>query len=206
MSERCSAANLNLHVCLFTGEEDTVRCPPPRHATRAETAHALRGLAHAGNGRFLWTTDTGEERVLNDCLNVFQQYEFEKKMFKMDRPSFSFVVHLLRQFWGLKGCCLLYSECCAAFLSVICAAHGAWNTMGSLVLVCVCVVFVCVQWKIWASSSSFPSGIVESDDISALIGEMETAANYCQKVSSEQCVRDAFFRLTWTWPVSMMFK
>ncbi|KAK9978246.1 hypothetical protein ABG768_020005 [Culter alburnus] len=84
VSERCSAANLNLHVCLFTGEEDTVRCPPPRHATRAETAHALRGLAHAGNGRFLWTTETG---------------------------------------------------------------------------------------------------IVESDDISALIGEMETAANYCQKCS-----------------------
>ncbi|ROL54745.1 von Willebrand factor A domain-containing protein 3A, partial [Anabarilius grahami] len=84
VSERCSAANLNLHVCLFTGEEDTVRCPPPRHATRAETAHALRGLAHAGNGRFLWTTETG---------------------------------------------------------------------------------------------------IVENDDISALIGEMETAANYCQKCS-----------------------
>ncbi|XP_067279931.1 von Willebrand factor A domain-containing protein 3A isoform X1 [Pseudorasbora parva] len=84
VSERCSAANLNLHVCLFTGEEDTVRCPPPRHATRAETARALRGLAHAGKGRFLWTTETG---------------------------------------------------------------------------------------------------IVESDDISALIGEMETASNYCQKCS-----------------------
>lgn len=74
VSERCSTANLNLHVCLFTGQEDTVRCPPPRHATRSETAQALRGLAHAGNGRFLWTTETGEERLLNDCLNdgVFQ--------------------------------------------------------------------------------------------------------------------------------------
>uniref|UniRef100_A0A8C1WGN1 VWFA domain-containing protein n=1 Tax=Cyprinus carpio TaxID=7962 RepID=A0A8C1WGN1_CYPCA len=93
VSERCSASNLNLHVCLFTGEEDTARCPPPRYATRTETARALSGLAHAGNGRFLWMTETG---------------------------------------------------------------------------------------------------IVESDDISALIGEMETAVNYFQKVSSEQCVPGAF--------------
>uniref|UniRef100_A0A673FT72 VWFA domain-containing protein n=1 Tax=Sinocyclocheilus rhinocerous TaxID=307959 RepID=A0A673FT72_9TELE len=93
VSERCSATNLNLHVCLFTGEEDTARCPLPHYATRTETARALSGLAHAGNGRFLWMTDTG---------------------------------------------------------------------------------------------------IVESDDISALIGEMETAVNYFQKVSSEQCVPGAF--------------
>uniref|UniRef100_A0A8C2ELT5 VWFA domain-containing protein n=1 Tax=Cyprinus carpio TaxID=7962 RepID=A0A8C2ELT5_CYPCA len=93
VSERCSTSNLNLHVCLFTGEEDTARCPPPRYATRTETARALSGLAHAGNGRFLWMTETG---------------------------------------------------------------------------------------------------IVESDDISALIGEMETAVNYFQKVSSEQCVPGAF--------------
>ncbi|XP_016089414.1 von Willebrand factor A domain-containing protein 3A [Sinocyclocheilus grahami] len=59
VSERCSATNLNLHVCLFTGEEDTARCPLPRYATRTETARALSGLAHAGNGRFLWMTDTG---------------------------------------------------------------------------------------------------------------------------------------------------
>uniref|UniRef100_A0A9J8CR63 von Willebrand factor A domain containing 3A n=1 Tax=Cyprinus carpio carpio TaxID=630221 RepID=A0A9J8CR63_CYPCA len=59
VSERCSASNLNLHVCLFTGEEDTARCPPPRYATRTETARALSGLAHAGNGRFLWMTETG---------------------------------------------------------------------------------------------------------------------------------------------------
>ncbi|KAF4115471.1 hypothetical protein G5714_002960 [Onychostoma macrolepis] len=59
VSERCSATNLNLHVCLFTGEEDTARCPPPRYATRTETARALSGLAHAGNGRFLWMTETG---------------------------------------------------------------------------------------------------------------------------------------------------
>lgn len=65
-------------------------------------------------------------------------------------------------------------------------------TMGSLVCVC-----VCVQWKIWAFASSFPAGIVESDDISALIEEMETAVNYFQKVSSEHCVRGDFL----TWPV-----
>ncbi|XP_016379723.1 von Willebrand factor A domain-containing protein 3A-like [Sinocyclocheilus rhinocerous] len=59
VSERCSATNLNLHVCLFTGEEDTARCPLPHYATRTETARALSGLAHAGNGRFLWMTDTG---------------------------------------------------------------------------------------------------------------------------------------------------
>lgn len=69
-------------------------------------------------------------------------------------------------------------------------------TMGSLVFVCV-LEFVCVQWKIWASASSFPAGIVESDDISTLIGEMETAVNYFQKVSSEHSVRGRFF----TWPV-----
>ncbi|XP_077086806.1 von Willebrand factor A domain-containing protein 3A isoform X2 [Siphateles boraxobius] len=80
VSERCSVSNLNLHVCLFTGEEESARC----HATRAETTRALSRLAHAGHGRFLWTTETG---------------------------------------------------------------------------------------------------IVESDDISALIGEMETAADYCQKCS-----------------------
>ncbi|XP_056093200.1 von Willebrand factor A domain-containing protein 3A isoform X2 [Rhinichthys klamathensis goyatoka] len=79
VSERCIVSNLKLHVCLFTGEEESVRCPAPRHATRA-----LSRLAHAGHGRFLWTTETG---------------------------------------------------------------------------------------------------IVESDDISALIGEMETAADYCQKCS-----------------------
>ncbi|KAI2644677.1 von Willebrand factor A domain-containing protein 3A [Labeo rohita] len=59
VSECCRATNLNLHVCLFTGEEDTVRCPPPRYATRTETARALSGLAHASNGRFLWMTETG---------------------------------------------------------------------------------------------------------------------------------------------------
>ncbi|XP_052396486.1 von Willebrand factor A domain-containing protein 3A [Carassius gibelio] len=59
VSERCSTTNLNLHVCLFTGEEDTARCPPPRYTTRTETARALSGLAHAGNGRFLWMTETG---------------------------------------------------------------------------------------------------------------------------------------------------
>ncbi len=63
VSERYSATNLNLHVCLFTGEEDTARCPPPRYATRTETARALSGLAHAGNGRFLWMTETGEKTV-----------------------------------------------------------------------------------------------------------------------------------------------
>ncbi|XP_043105950.1 von Willebrand factor A domain-containing protein 3A [Puntigrus tetrazona] len=59
VSERCSAANLNLHVCLFTGEQDTARCPPPRVTTRSQTARALSGLAHTGNGRFLWMTETG---------------------------------------------------------------------------------------------------------------------------------------------------
>ncbi|XP_016328863.1 von Willebrand factor A domain-containing protein 3A [Sinocyclocheilus anshuiensis] len=49
VSERCSATNLNLHVCLFTGEEDTARCPPPRYTTRTETTR---------NGRFLWMTET----------------------------------------------------------------------------------------------------------------------------------------------------
>ncbi|XP_026073328.1 von Willebrand factor A domain-containing protein 3A isoform X3 [Carassius auratus] len=59
VSERCSTTNLNLHVCLFTGEEDTARCPPPHYTTRTETARALSSLAHAGNGRFLWMTETG---------------------------------------------------------------------------------------------------------------------------------------------------
>ncbi|XDV14085.1 hypothetical protein PO909_002301, partial [Leuciscus waleckii] len=76
VSELCSVSDLNLHVCLFTGEE--------AETTQAETTRALSRLAHAGHGRFLWTSETG---------------------------------------------------------------------------------------------------IVESDDISALIGEMETADNYCQKCS-----------------------
>ncbi|KAG1961524.1 von Willebrand factor A domain-containing protein 3A [Pimephales promelas] len=59
VSERCSVSNLKLHVCLFTGEEESVRCQTPRHATRAETTRALSRLAHAGHGRFLWTTETG---------------------------------------------------------------------------------------------------------------------------------------------------
>ncbi|XP_059413501.1 von Willebrand factor A domain-containing protein 3A isoform X2 [Carassius carassius] len=59
VSERCSTTNLNLHVCLFTGEEDTAGCPTPRYTTRTQTARALSGLAHAGNGRFLWMTETG---------------------------------------------------------------------------------------------------------------------------------------------------
>lgn len=59
------------------------------------------------------------------------------------------------------------------------------------------VEFVCVWWKIWACALSFPAGIVESDDINVLIEEMETAANYCQKVRSEKSVCDAFL----VWPV-----
>ncbi|XP_045069654.1 von Willebrand factor A domain-containing protein 3A-like [Coregonus clupeaformis] len=34
-------------------------CPPPRHATREETAGALRELAQAGNGCFHWISETG---------------------------------------------------------------------------------------------------------------------------------------------------
>ncbi|XP_041720237.2 von Willebrand factor A domain-containing protein 3A isoform X2 [Coregonus clupeaformis] len=62
VSERCSGLPLRLHVCLFTGEEteaQTGGCPPPRHATREETAGALRELAQAGNGRFHWISETG---------------------------------------------------------------------------------------------------------------------------------------------------
>lgn len=56
VSERCRTANLNLHVCLFTGEEKT-------YPTQTDTARALRDLARAGNGRFLWLTETGEKRL-----------------------------------------------------------------------------------------------------------------------------------------------
>uniref|UniRef100_A0A673G2A5 VWFA domain-containing protein n=1 Tax=Sinocyclocheilus rhinocerous TaxID=307959 RepID=A0A673G2A5_9TELE len=85
VSERCSATNLNLHVCLFTGEEDTARCPLPHYATRTETARALSGLAHAGNGRFLWMTDTGEKRLSYECLNdsvIFKKYPKSKSVRK----------------------------------------------------------------------------------------------------------------------------
>ncbi|XP_051573656.1 von Willebrand factor A domain-containing protein 3A-like [Myxocyprinus asiaticus] len=58
VSERCSIVNLNLHVCLFTGE-DIQSCPPSCYATLADTARPLRNLAHAGNGRFLWMTEMG---------------------------------------------------------------------------------------------------------------------------------------------------
>ncbi|XP_003198235.4 von Willebrand factor A domain-containing protein 3A isoform X1 [Danio rerio] len=51
VSERCSTSNLNLHVCLFTEVKHT--------ESQAETARALSDLAHAGHGRFIWTTETG---------------------------------------------------------------------------------------------------------------------------------------------------
>nr|XP_055040056.1 von Willebrand factor A domain-containing protein 3A isoform X4 [Misgurnus anguillicaudatus] len=59
VSEHCRTANLNLHVCLFTGEKETIQCPVSCNSTHAVTARALRGLAHAGHGRFLWVTETG---------------------------------------------------------------------------------------------------------------------------------------------------
>nr|XP_029502385.1 von Willebrand factor A domain-containing protein 3A-like [Oncorhynchus nerka] len=66
VSECCSVRPLRLHICLLTGEEtegqtevQTGGCPPPRHATREETAGALRELAQAGNGRFHWISETG---------------------------------------------------------------------------------------------------------------------------------------------------
>ncbi|XP_073712921.1 von Willebrand factor A domain-containing protein 3A isoform X3 [Misgurnus anguillicaudatus] len=59
VSEHCRTANLNIHVCLFTGEKETIQCPVSCNSTHAVTARALRGLAHAGHGRFLWVTETG---------------------------------------------------------------------------------------------------------------------------------------------------
>ncbi|XP_038841640.1 von Willebrand factor A domain-containing protein 3A [Salvelinus namaycush] len=66
VSECCSGRPLRLHICLLTGEEteaqteaQTEGCPPPHHATREETAGALRELAQAGNGRFHWISETG---------------------------------------------------------------------------------------------------------------------------------------------------
>uniref|UniRef100_A0A8K9WMQ6 VWFA domain-containing protein n=1 Tax=Oncorhynchus mykiss TaxID=8022 RepID=A0A8K9WMQ6_ONCMY len=66
VSECCSGRPLRLHICLLTGEEtegqteaQTGGFPPPRHATREETAGALRELAQAGNGRFHWISETG---------------------------------------------------------------------------------------------------------------------------------------------------
>ncbi|XP_017556014.2 von Willebrand factor A domain-containing protein 3A [Pygocentrus nattereri] len=59
VSECCSGSGVRLHVCLFAGENEPLRCLAPRYVTWAETAHVLRGLAHAGNGRFHWITDTG---------------------------------------------------------------------------------------------------------------------------------------------------
>ncbi|XP_051995866.1 LOW QUALITY PROTEIN: von Willebrand factor A domain-containing protein 3A [Xyrauchen texanus] len=56
VSECCS--KVNLHVCLFTGE-DIQSCPSSCYANLADTARALRELAHAGNGRFLWMTEMG---------------------------------------------------------------------------------------------------------------------------------------------------
>lgn len=148
VSERCSAANLNLHVCLFTGEEDTVRCPPPRHATRAETAHALRGLAHAGNGRFLWTTETGEERVLNDCLNdgVFQgrQVWGTKKKFSLRWTPLETVLRSCVK--CLNNCCLLYSKCCCCFsLCHMCSTWCLNHNGKSCVCVCVCICVCAVE-------------------------------------------------------------
>lgn len=115
----------------------------------------------------------------------------------MDRQSFSFILLFslvmctqsleLLFTWALMLCCF-----CLCHVYNTWCLNPAQLTMGSLVF-----EFVCVQWKIWASASSSPAGIVESDDISALIGEMETAVNYFQKVSSERCVRGAFV----TWPV-----
>ncbi|KAI4896397.1 hypothetical protein NFI96_017127, partial [Prochilodus magdalenae] len=59
VSECYSGAAVRLHVCLFAGENESLRCLAPRYVTWAETAHVLRGLAHAGSGRFHWITDTG---------------------------------------------------------------------------------------------------------------------------------------------------
>uniref|UniRef100_A0A8K9XS47 VWFA domain-containing protein n=1 Tax=Oncorhynchus mykiss TaxID=8022 RepID=A0A8K9XS47_ONCMY len=71
VSECCSGRPLRLHICLLTGEEtegqteaQTGGCPPPHHATREETAGALRELAQAGNGRFHWISETGTYQLI----------------------------------------------------------------------------------------------------------------------------------------------
>ncbi|XP_066531740.1 von Willebrand factor A domain-containing protein 3A [Hoplias malabaricus] len=57
VTEFCSGPGPQVHVCLFT-REGSLLCQTPSHITWTETAEVLRGLAHAGNGRFHWITDT----------------------------------------------------------------------------------------------------------------------------------------------------
>uniref|UniRef100_A0A6Q2YW40 VWFA domain-containing protein n=1 Tax=Esox lucius TaxID=8010 RepID=A0A6Q2YW40_ESOLU len=62
VSERCSSLPIRLHVCLFTGEEQTqgqTGGSLPCRATREEAAGVLREMARAGNGHFHWTSETG---------------------------------------------------------------------------------------------------------------------------------------------------
>ncbi|XP_029626803.1 von Willebrand factor A domain-containing protein 3A isoform X3 [Salmo trutta] len=60
VSECCSGRPLRLHICLLTGEETEGQTEAQtHHATREETAGALRELAQAGNGRFHWISETG---------------------------------------------------------------------------------------------------------------------------------------------------
>ncbi|KAB5530642.1 hypothetical protein PHYPO_G00131720 [Pangasianodon hypophthalmus] len=57
VSEFCTG--LRIHVCLFTREDEPLRCSSSRYVSRAEVALFLRNLAHSANGRFHWITDTG---------------------------------------------------------------------------------------------------------------------------------------------------
>ncbi|XP_072531298.1 von Willebrand factor A domain-containing protein 3A isoform X2 [Salminus brasiliensis] len=59
VSEICSSPGLRIHVSLFARESEPAWHPTTRYVTWAETAQVLRDLAHAGNGRFQWITDTG---------------------------------------------------------------------------------------------------------------------------------------------------
>ncbi|KAK3511855.1 hypothetical protein QTP70_026870, partial [Hemibagrus guttatus] len=56
VSEFC--AGLRIHVCLFTREDEPLRCSSSRYVSHAEVALILRNLAHGANGRFHWITDT----------------------------------------------------------------------------------------------------------------------------------------------------
>ncbi|KAG7317365.1 hypothetical protein KOW79_019663 [Hemibagrus wyckioides] len=73
MSEFC--AGLRVHVCLFTREDEPLRCSSSRYVSHAEVALILRNLAHAANGRFHWITDTGvvESDDITTLIREMQQ-------------------------------------------------------------------------------------------------------------------------------------
>ncbi|XP_053348931.1 von Willebrand factor A domain-containing protein 3A [Clarias gariepinus] len=57
VSEFCTS--LRIHVCLFTREDEPLRCSSSCYVSHAKVALFLRNLAHSAKGRFHWITNTG---------------------------------------------------------------------------------------------------------------------------------------------------